>query len=53
MHGSCSGSNVAPIQRNGHRLFRSVSRCMLNTKGRQPEIRLSTVNKIINYWEHY
>ena len=53
MYASCAGSNVTPRQRDGKYLFRAVSYCMHNTKERHAKIRLNTINKIINEWEHY
>ena len=52
MYGSCAGSNVILIQRGEYCIFRAFSYCMYNTKDRHYEIRLSSVNIIINEWEY-
>ena len=48
MYGSSARSNVITIQRDGNCLDRAVSYCKGNTEGKHSEIRLSTVNTIIN-----
>ena len=53
MYGSCIGSNVISIQRDGNCLFRAVSYCMYNTEDTHSEITLSNINKIMNDWEYY
>ena len=53
MYGSLTLSNVIPVQRDENRSFHAISYCMYNTKNKNSEIRLNTVNKIINEWEYY
>ena len=53
MNGLCFGSNVIPIQRNGHCLVRAIPNCMHNTENRHSEIRIRLVNKIISELEYY
>ena len=47
------GSNITSIRRDGNCLFRDISYCMYNTKDRHSEIKLSTVNKVINEWKYH
>ena len=46
-------SNVIPTRRNGNCLLCTVLYCMYNTEDRHSEIRLSTVNNIINEMGFY
>ena len=53
MYGSLTLSNVIPVQRDENRSFHAISYCMYNTKNKNSEIRLNTVNKTVNVREYY